>query len=340
MIVRERCTVNPLRLGIVGCGAVTETLHLPALKRSPGWAQALLVDADRTRAERLAASFGGTAAGHHSDLIGRVDAALVAVSNAHHANVSIDLLEQGIHVLVEKPMALTTADCDRMSAAAARSGATLAVGLGRRFFTAYRFVKQCIDRGVLGEIRGFEFREGGVFNWPVATDAPFRREAGGGVLRDVGPHTLDLLLWWLGDVAEVACLDDAAGGVDANCELHLTMQRGCRGVVEFSRTRNFPRYYRIEGSSATFEVSADWNNPSVSLLPGGPLRLDAPVQSAVLPQYAYADVIVEQWDEFGAAIREKREPYIPGREGRRAIELIERCQRVRQPLPMPWRDAE
>lgn len=331
--------MNPLRLGIVGCGAVTETLHLPALKRSPGWTLAALVDADRARAARFAAPAGAAVFSSHLEFSGNIDAALVAVPNALHAQVTIDLLDSGIPVLVEKPMALSVADCDRMIAAAARSGATLAVGLGRRFFPAYRFVKRLLDEGALGPLQSFEFREGTVFKWPTVTDAPFRRDAGGGVLMDSGPHTLDLLLWWLGEAEQVACYDDAVGGVEANSEIHLTLRNGARGVVEFSRTRNFRRFYRIEGTRGYLEASADWNDPPVILEVDGRTVHRGPVTEAGVTQLTYQDAIAAELEEFAAAIREQREPAVPGAEGRRAIALIETCAQVRKPLPQPWRDG-
>lgn len=330
---------KPLRLGIVGCGAVTEALHLPALARCRGLTLAALVDADRARAERFAAPTGATVLSSHLEFPGKVDAALIAVPNALHAPVTIELLERGIPVLVEKPMALSLADCDRMIAAAARSGATLAVGLGRRFFPAYRFVKRLLDEGGLGELQSFEFREGTVFKWPTVTDAPFRRDAGGGVLRDVGPHTLDLLLWWLGEAASVECFDDAAGGVEANCEIHLTMHNGARGVVEFSRTRNFRRFYRIVGTRGSLEASADWNNPPVTLEVDGRISHRGPVTEAGVIQLTYQDAIVAQLEEFSSAIRERREPAVSGVEGRRAIALIEICAQKRKSLSQPWRES-
>ena len=71
--------------------------------------------------------------------------------------------------------------------------------------------------------------QGVIPRWPFATDFLLKKEmAGGGVLADFGVHVLDLLLWWLGDWAEVEYRDDAMGGIESDCEMRLTMRSGRR----------------------------------------------------------------------------------------------------------------
>jgi predicted dehydrogenase len=82
----------------------------------------------------------------HLDLPGEVDLAIVAVPNAMHEPVSVDLLTAGVHVLVEKPMARTVAECDRMIAAARSTGALLAVGHDFRHFPIARFARDLLIR--------------------------------------------------------------------------------------------------------------------------------------------------------------------------------------------------
>src|SRR5262249_57950022 len=100
------------------------------------------------------------------------------------ASVTIDLLRQGVHVLVEKPMAITPDECDAMIAAADASRTVLAVGHLRRFFHSSRFVKRALEASLLGRIVSFDAREGSVYNWPAASDFTFRGDARcGGLLR-------------------------------------------------------------------------------------------------------------------------------------------------------------
>lgn len=330
--------MNRLRVAIIGCGAVAAQAHLPIATRSKEIDVTLLVDQNRARAEALARQFG--VAGVATDAaaaIGSADAAVVALPHFLHAPVSIDLLQRGIHVLVEKPMALTTAECDAMIGAAQQGRAVLAVGLMRRFLTMFRFVRQTIDAGVLGQVRHVDIREGYIYDWPVASDFFFRKEtAGGGVLVDTGAHTLDTLLWWLGDVRRVEYFDDSYGGVEADCLLRLELERGATGVVELSRTRKLRNTLIVEGDRARLEV--DWLR--MRLTPtscdgtlDGMIKLATPSQ---IPIAGYMEAMEASFVDWIETIRTGRDPIASGREGRRSVALIETCYRKRQRLELPW----
>ena len=166
------------RLAVVGCGAAAE-IHLTVLSRLPVEV-ACLVDRDPARSAALAAKYGvDRTLEDYRDLAGAVDGAVLSLPHHLHAPAAVDLLSAGLHVLVEKPMAMTAEECDRMIAAAAEARRVLAVGMARRFYDAGSFVKSVIDRGSLGRIRSVDVREGYVYDWPVASEFMFRRELGG-----------------------------------------------------------------------------------------------------------------------------------------------------------------
>jgi predicted dehydrogenase len=331
-----------VRLAVVGCGAVAAIHHLPAIGLGGRAVASVLVDADRARARALADRHGvAEVRTDYREVEGLCDAAIVALPNALHAPVAIDLLSRGIHVLVEKPMAVTAAECDRMIAAAGRSGAVLAVGLEFRFFDAARLVRELLAAGVLGDLRGFDLRQGVVPRWPFASDFILRKEAaGGGVLADFGTHVLDLLLWWLGDWAEVDYRDDARGGLESDCELDLALRSGLAGTVEVSRTRTLRNTCRIEGERGILEVGVWDPDPTVSLRLGaadtalaGRARRPGAENS---PGVDFREAFRRQLDDFAAAVQEGRAPFVPGEEGRRSIALIEACYTRRRPLELPW----
>ena len=239
---------QPARVALVGCGAVAETFHLPALAAA-GVTPALLADPSRERLQQVASGQTWPTVERYSERLDDFDAAILSTPHSLHAPLAIDLLEHGKHVLVEKPMALTTAECRAMIAAADNAGVTLTVGLIRRYRNLNRWAKALLDAGALGEITSFEFTEGFSYNWRVTTDSFWRREkSGGGVLVDSGAHTLDLLTWWLGEVAEVDYRDDSRGGVEADCFLELKLASGATGTVELSRTRNLGGAAIIRGT--------------------------------------------------------------------------------------------
>jgi len=328
----------PLRLAVVGCGKVSERFHLPVVAQVPRFVLHALVDRDRTRATRLAALHGVPhVVDSVADLPGLVDAAIVATPHHLHAEMACALLRQGVHVLVEKPMALDVAACDAMIEAAAVGGSVLAVGLVRRYYPAASFVKDVLEDGVIGRVREVDAREGAVFGWQVVTDATFRREQGGGVLADIGSHVLDLLAWWLGDPVDVTYADDNLGGVEAECEIDLGWAGDLRGRVELSRTRLLRNTIRIVGERGRIEIGHGFD-PEVRLEVGGRGRnLGGHVaERGRARPVKLEELFVAQLVDLARAIDDVAPPFVDGTQGRRSIALVEACRRVRRPLELPW----
>jgi nucleoside-diphosphate-sugar epimerase/predicted dehydrogenase len=243
-----------MRVGVIGGGAAAEGIHLPALARTSGVEVTAIVDPVDARTAHLTRSFGiGAGFSDYRDAIPHMDAAILGIPHQFHAPVAIDLLNAGIHVLVEKPMALTTAECDAMIDASDRAGAVLAVGLLRRFAPTLRWTKDALISDLLGPIKSFDLREGMVFRWPVKSAAMFSPSCGG-VTADIGAHALDLMLWWFGDCASFDYWDDAAGGVEADAVIEVKMASGVTGRIELSRTRDLRNSCIIRGERATLEV--------------------------------------------------------------------------------------
>lgn len=328
---------DQLTFALVGCGAVAQA-HVPNLLESKDANLTLLVDKSLDRARELGESFGvDQAIDDFNDVPGRADAAVVAVPHHLHAPISIGLLERGVHVLIEKPMAMTTSECDAMIEAARVGNATLAVGQLRRFFHSSRFIKRMLDSGMLGAITGFDMREGTVYSWPAASDFTFKASAGGGVLADQGAHALDILMHWLGDWESVDYFDDAHGGVEADAMLQLRLKSGATGVVELSRTRDLRHSVILKGERGELEVETKFDSQiqirlsgEASYLTGRTLRDEDPTDDVT-------DIFRRQLSEFVSAIREKRDPLVSGTEARRAVSLMEACRANRQPLELPWR---
>jgi len=329
--------MRPIRVGVIGAGAAAEGIHLPALARTPGIETVAVVDPSAERLEYVRRKFGVPAGyRHHHELIPHVDAAIVGIPHQYHAAVTIDLLDAGVHVLVEKPMALSTAECDAMIAASTRSGACLAVGLLRRFAPTLRYTKDAIDSGMLGSIKSFDMREGMVFRWPVKSAAMFSPQCGG-VLADIGIHVLDLLLWWFGDIAAVEYWDDAAGGVEADAVLNLEMTGGITGRAELSRTRDLRNSCVIHGDRGTLEVGTKTDS-TIRLTParGHAALLGRAAMPDQQPPSNLGDLFAWQMADFVRAIETRGMPAVPGSEARRSVAALEACYRRRQPLVFPF----
>jgi len=328
---------RPIRVGIIGGGAAAEGIHLPALARTAGIELAAIVDPVKARTDQLSRSFGVRAGfTDYREAIPHIDAAVLGVPHQLHAPIAVDLLEAGVHVLVEKPMALTTAECDAMLAAAERSGAMLAVGLLRRFAPTLRWTKETLSSGLLGPIKSFDIREGLIFRWPVKSAAMFS-PACGGVTADIGAHILDLVLWWFGDCARINYWDDAAGGVEADAVIELEMASGVTGRIELSRTRDLRNSCIIRGERGTLEVGTKTDS-TIHLTPahGQATLAGRATTPAQQPPGNLADLFAWQMADFLRAVTTGTAPAVPGLEARRSVALIESCYRRRQALAFPF----
>lgn len=328
-----------VRIAVIGCGAVSERCHLPALSTLKEVDVAFLVDRDDERARQLAGKFDVPSVSQdYREVFGRVDAAVLALPHHLHEPVGLDMLEQGIHVLVEKPMAMTSEGCRAMVAAARKHHTILAVGHMRRFLYAANIAKEMIAGEMLGAIESFDVREGNVYNWPVHSGFFFHPStAGGGVLLDTGAHTLDLLRWWLGGLSLEGYCDDNYGGVEADCEIQLATSSGARGLVELSRTRNLRNTAIIRGERGTIEIALRSNELHLSIKEGRHLLSGGgrPAQPGKEYGQTFVDLFVPQAADFVRAVQRKTPPKVSGEEAAETVALIEQCYRQRCCLKVP-----
>jgi predicted dehydrogenase len=215
-----------LRLGVLGCGRVFEKFHLPAIDRVPTVALMAAHDPNPARLAWSAARsqppslFDSAAALVGS---GNLDALLVLTPPAHHTEAVILGLEAGLHVLVEKPMALEPDQGRRMLQAAQATRRKLHVGFSRRFREPYQRLRKMLTTIAEPDIRSayFElsFPTGA---WKARTDFLGHEALGGDAFHDVLSHQVDLVCWLLGKPEAVRAWvgDPAAGTIQA--ELRFT----------------------------------------------------------------------------------------------------------------------
>jgi predicted dehydrogenase len=325
-----------IRLAIVGCGAVAEVCHAPALK-ALRWAPAVLVDPAPARRRSVAAILrvSPIEAARATDVLDSFDAAIVSVPHWLHAPVCVELLRAGKHIFVEKPMAPTVAACAAMNRAAAEGGAKLAVALFRRRFPAGRWLKEAIDSNALGRLRRIVVRDGYDYIWPLTTDFLWRKEeAGGGVLIDTGAHTFDQLIWWFGEPSGLEYADDSDGGVEASCVVRMTWPSGLEGRIELSRTQDL---------SNTLTLDSDKGRLSIALagydVGGSPGMLDFRSEQLGKPpfrRWRLRPPFRAQLMSFAAWVSGEPAELVSGEEAARSVALIERCYAKRRRLERPW----
>ncbi|MEW4563919.1 NAD-dependent epimerase/dehydratase family protein [Bremerella sp. JC770] len=331
---------SEISVAIVGCGAISEMIHIPLLSACENVRLEALVDVNRERARELGDKFGITnVAKDIAEIQERIDAVIVAVPHRYHAAVSIPLLRQGIHVLVEKPMASTEDECNRMIDAAREGNAILAIGLMRHFKWSVRWAQSLIQAGVLGKIVRVDAQEGREFNWPVASLSTFSKEAsGGGTLADTGAHTLDVVTALLGNCDSIEYLDDNRGGVEAECLLFMRWANGIDGIMTLSRTRRLRNTVSLFGKKGELEFGLDDNSFTIRLNNADDIAGVGTARSTQTEaeQQSYPDLFPLQLEDWLSAIETNARPRVTGEIGRDNVRLIESCYANRQDLKFPW----
>ncbi|MDX6515573.1 MAG: hypothetical protein QOH73_1239 [Gaiellaceae bacterium] len=325
------------RVAVVGCGAVSELCHLPALLPRIGRDGIWLVDPSTERRDALAKRFGRARQtfGSVAEVGDGVGAAIVAVPNDLHASVATELLAAGVHVLCEKPLATSLADAEAL-VARRPDGVVLAVAHVRRFFPAARFLQELLRTEHLGKPLRFDLEEGSPHGWSSASAYWLdRRRAGGGVLMDIGSHVLDLVRFWLGALEVEGYADDAHGGVEANCRVALRAG-GVPGSVELSRTRTLRGTIRLECERGIIEA-ATAHSAEIRIEPsGGSARSVLVEPDSTGADGGYRFAFGAQLDDFLRAVHGAGEPEVRGEDALPVVAAIERCYGVREPLPEPW----
>jgi predicted dehydrogenase/nucleoside-diphosphate-sugar epimerase len=329
--------VHEMRFAIIGCGAVVEQSHVPALRSLRCRVTGLVDPSSQRRAViQSALNMGSQESTHVDDLLASFDAAIVAVPHSLHEPICTQLLKAGKHVLVEKPMAISADACSAMMAAADAGQAKLAVALMRRQKKSFLWLKSALDAGAFGTLRRFTIREGMEYSWPLASDAMWRRSAaGGGVLIDGGSHVMDQIIWWFGEPDEIAYQDDCDGeGVEADCIVRLNWNSGLKGEIELSRTRKLSNQIVIEADHGRLELAIYGNTISgdATMLRYAAPRIGRP---PFAPQTA-GQLFAEQLRNFVTYVQGKPANIPSGGEAARSVALIEKCYAHRTYLDRTW----
>jgi predicted dehydrogenase len=332
-----------LRLGIVGCGAVVRQYHLPALTQIPQVRTTVLCDKKRANALRLKRQFGLSAeiTDDVANLVGKVEAALVAVPPRFHASVTIELLRQGIDVLCEKPLALTVAEAEEMVRVAREEKRILAVGLMTRFHNNNWLVRDLLTEGRLGEIEEIIAEYGAPLNWEISEASYYKQgNAGHGVFFDTGVHLLDRLIWIFGELRGFEYMDDSYGGCESNAILKGYFEINgnrvpCRLAVSWTHFLN--NSIQVLGKEGLAELK--WKEPNTVFLKRylKDQLVECMLRRAGRPPVEKStDIFCVQLKDFIEAVSLPREPFVSAVSSLPALKVIEKAYSIRKRIAQPW----
>jgi predicted dehydrogenase len=198
---------EPLRIGIIGAGAVAQIGHLPVLRKLKATVPVALCDNDLPKARALAARAGIPEVYEDIEELlegTELDAVVICTPNHLHEAHVLAALSQGHHVLVERPLALSVSSVQRIVRASERHRRLVMVGMNHRYRSDVQIIRSFVQSGELGDIESVRgswhlFRPGrAALGWRLR-----RNESGGGALLDLGEVILDLGLWLANDPAPV-----------------------------------------------------------------------------------------------------------------------------------------
>lgn len=332
--------------GIIGCGNIS-TVHAKSIMEIDG---ASLVGAANVGgfpgAKELAAKFDTTPYEDYTEMLKRddLDVVCLCVPSGARLEVAETCAAAGKHIIAEKPLEVTTERIDALVRAVDKAGVKLGCIFQYRFADGPRHIHDALTQGRFGKLvlgdayikwyRDDAYYASGAWRGTKALD-------GGGVLMNQAIHQLDLLLWYMGPVRSITAQTALVGheGLeveDLACAM-LQFENGAMGVIEASTAiwPGHPARVEVHGTtgSAVLEDGeiTSWQfaeaAPEDAAIIGGDAR-GATGSGASDPMKSLNhEAHKRQIEEFMHAVRDNRPPAIDGREGRRAVELIEAVYR-------------
>ncbi len=340
-----------MNVGIIGLGRSGWELHATPLMKFPQYRVVSVCDASRDRLERAGREWGVRTCPDASSLINdkEVELVVVAAPSNLHAALTIAALEAGKHVVVEKPMAITLADAEKMLAAAEKSRRMLTVFHNRHWDRDYQMIKKAVQQDELGELLtvdsrvmtyGPEWTTYGVpeFNpqWRI------QKAYGGGFLADWGPHLieqcLDLTGGWPDSVACQLRSQLWATEVEDYFNIRLTFPSGLVATLEGSNNARLPlpRWF-VAGRKATLISDGTWGHWTdmrIRSSEGGVATDSVPRQVGPSSGSRNYDVSEELsacfYADLAEAIETGRPPAINARRAREVMVLLEAARNAHQ----------
>ena len=316
-----------LSIAVVGAG-VNAGGHMRTSSQNENSRLVAVMDVDADRANAAGEKHGVKGYTDLDSLLAdpEVEAVIISTPNCFHADLAINSAEAGKHVLVEKPMALTVEDCDRMIAASDAAGKVLMVGQVLRHFPVNRKVKALIAEGSIGRVGHLMRRRYGYFNPTLPAEESGKPQrswyldlemAGNCLLYGFGPHEYDILHWYIDSpvvrvYAQGTESTELYRGQEDSYSAVMTHENGAVSVLSQSTVcRGGPNDQHIVGSEGYIVVSFR----------------QIRVNGEEFAMEGAKDSQLRQTGEFATCCLEGKEPDASGRSVRHTMAVIEAAQR-------------
>lgn len=327
-------------VGLIGGGNISET-HARAARAISGVEIAAVFGTNSEKVHKLCGEHGGKPYSDFAAFLAHrpMDLVIIGSPSGVHASQGIAAARQGLHVLTEKPMDISTSSADELIEAARQSGVKLGVIFQDRMKPHIRQLKDWIERGLLGKpllvdarvkwYRPPEYYGNSRWRGTMALD-------GGGALMNQGIHTIDLLQWLFGDVSRVqARLATQLHAIESEDTATALIEFASGAIGVFQATTaaypGYPRRVEITGSEGTVIlehdriIAVDLRSTPQEGAKFAERDENQSGSSAVVSDFRGHQAVIE---DFLCATRENRAPACDGQEGRRSLALVEAIYRA------------
>lgn len=358
--------MEKVKTGIVGCGKGAH-LHAQALKSLQESLFTAVCSRDINKAKAFAEQYGVKACSTIEEMFtdAGVEAVIICTPHPIHAETAVRSADAGMHILVEKPLASSLADCDAIIKAAKDNGVTLGTICQRRFYPPVRRVKNALDEGklgkpIIGTVNMLGWRDEAYYQ-----SDPWRgawKGEGGGVLVNQAPHQLDLLQWFMGPIEELygywGNLNHPYIEVEDTALAVIKFKNGGLGNIIVSNSQNPALFGKVQvhgENGASIGVQTDggamfiagmssiteppindlWTVQGEEHLLEGWRKDDTEFFNRINPMTYFHE---RQIEDFLRAIINGVKPLIDGEEGRKTVEIftaIYRSNRDKTPVKFP-----
>jgi UDP-N-acetyl-2-amino-2-deoxyglucuronate dehydrogenase len=324
-----------MHVGLIGAGNITET-HARAALAISGVKLAAIFGDNAEKVQHVGKEYGVASYTDFSRFLAHRPMTLVVIGSPSgvHAIQGIEAARHGLHVLTEKPIDISTRQTDQLILETEKAGVKLGVIYQDRFKSGIQFLKQLYTSGKLGkpilaEARVKWYRPAEYYSqsrWRGVTAVD-----GGGALMNQGIHTVDLLLWLLGDVAAVqAQMKSALHKIESEDTLTALLEfaNGTMGTIIATTSvyPGYPRRVELSGSEGTVILENDRLTQVDLKVPlAQPLAAEEADKSPSASSPLISDIRGHKavMEDFIRAIETGSTPACDGREGRRSVALVE-----------------
>lgn len=322
------------KIAVVGYGRWGRFCHVPLILQAPGLELVGVASGDETKRAQIRGELSVRAFANLDEVLSDADveAVVLATPNDTHQKFAVRALEAGRHVVTDKPMCLSLAQCDAMIGAARRSGKILQVFQNRRRDGDFMTLQNLVQSGELGELRWCEMAWQG-----FGAYGGWRGQAsnGGGKLFDLGAHLIDqLLVLFPSRVTRVYCRthhDFASSEVESEAFVMLHFENGSTGIADMSSLAAIskPRFY-ARGTLGTFQKFG--LDPQEDALMKGDINqaMENPETFGTLARAEGESMVATQagrwrdfYENFARLVAGEAAPLVPLEDSRRLMAIFE-----------------